>query len=167
MRKSLQQRYIEKFGEDLPAFYVIKFKNTKSNRKVIEKAITDNIPLTKMDMIRYMSFDMWNIPEKIDQLPSSLTRKIEEMGALENLTKMDLLGIFDKIDVFNLIRLYSDTFDEDSGVAYGFMPNSIIEVEFLLECLIENHPLSKEQKEMINQVQGDMCDISNRLHIVY
>lgn len=167
MRKSLQQRYIEKFGEDLPAFYVIKFKNTKNNRRVIEEAITNNIPLTKMDMIRYMGFDMWDIPEKIDPLPSSLTRKAEELGGFKNLVMIDLLGIFDKIDVFNLIRLYSDTFHKDSGVACGYEPNSIIEVEFLLECLIENHPLSKEQKEMIKQVQGDMCDISNRLHIVY
>lgn len=49
-------------------FYVIRFKEIKHNKKIIEQAAKEGKRLTKMDLISKMNYDLYKIPSNIHML---------------------------------------------------------------------------------------------------
>lgn len=168
MSKTLNDEYINKFGKPLPHFYFIKFLNTKSNKKFIEDAINSNKPLTKMQMLEYMEFKMWDFNEiKVDLKMTSVNGEPTDILDETAVQEMLFLATHDHLTVSALIEEYVNAFKKHPQIGYGFEPNSAIEVEFLLESLFENHPLRKWQIKKIESIQSEQCDICHMLHIIY
>lgn len=163
MGKTLNDEYIKKFGKPMPHFYFIKFLNTKSNKKFIEDAINSNKPLTKMQMLEYMEFKMW----RFDDIEINFND--ENGNALDEdaLNQLIFLQTHGHLTVLNLIGEYQEMFNKHPSIGYGYEPNSAVEIEFLLESLLENHPLRKWQIKKIESIQSEQCDICHMLHIIY
>lgn len=66
--RPLFKHYYEKFPSETPAFYFMDFKENKHNVAILENAIQRGKPLSKIQLINCLKFEMYDdsLLEKID-----------------------------------------------------------------------------------------------------
>lgn len=135
--KPLFKRYYEKFPSETPAFYFMDFKENKHNVAILENAIKRGKPLSKIQLINRLKFEMYDD------------------------------SLLEKIDLPYVIERYEKEFGKNPLIGYGFEPNSVVEVEFLIECLVEKHPLTSWQCRKISEMQKMLYTNEDGTMIVY